>query len=93
MTGARIAIRPRSGRDVVVLGAEGILLDSPDHHRLYSGSYPDDDLRWWADRSREWSAQGRERFIDLDNDGHGQAVRDAGTLRTMPGRGGHDRPP
>ena len=25
----------------------------PDQHHLYAGSYPDDDLRWWADRSRE----------------------------------------
>ena len=56
MTGAMTAIRPRSGRDVVVLGAEGILLDSPDHHHPCAGSDPDDDLRWWADRIREWSA-------------------------------------
>ena len=48
MTGAMTAIRPRSGRDVVVLGAD---------------------------------------------DRHGQAVRNAETLRRMPGRGGHDRPP
>jgi hypothetical protein len=36
---------------------------------------------------------GRELVIDFNNDGHRQAVRDAETLRTMPGRGGHDRPP
>jgi uncharacterized protein YecE (DUF72 family) len=65
----------------------------PDHHHLDAGSYPDDDLRWWADRSRECSRQGRETFIDFNNKGHGQAVRNAGTLRTMLGRGGHDRPP
>ena len=26
---------------------------------LYGGSYSDDDLRWWADRIREWQAGGR----------------------------------
>jgi uncharacterized protein YecE (DUF72 family) len=86
MTGARTAIRPRSGRDVVVLvvlGAESILLDSPDHHRLYAGSYPDDDLRRRADRIREGAAQGREMSIDFTNDGHGDAVRKAETLRGM----------
>jgi hypothetical protein len=65
----------------------------PDQHHLYAGSYPDDDLRWWAERIREWSAQGREPFIDFNNDGHVQAVRDAGTPRAMLGREGHDRPP
>jgi uncharacterized protein YecE (DUF72 family) len=86
MTGAMTAIRPRSGRDVVVLvvlGAAGILLDSPDHHRLYAGSYPDDDLRRRADRIREWAAQGREMSIDFSNDGHRQAVRNAENLRGM----------
>jgi uncharacterized protein YecE (DUF72 family) len=65
----------------------------PDQHHLYAGSYADDDLRWWAERSREWSTQEREPFIDFNNDGHGQAVRNAGTPRTMPERGGHNRPP
>ena len=55
----------------------------PDQHHLYAGSYPDDDLRWWAERIRERSAQGRAMFIDLDNDGHGHAVGKAETLRGM----------
>ena len=85
MTGAMTAIRPRSGRDVVVLGAEGILLDSPDHHHPCAGSDPDDDLRWWAERIREWSAQGREVFAHFNDDGHGHAIRKAETLRGMLG--------
>ncbi len=35
-----------------------VRLHGPDPHRLYAGSYSDDDLRWWADRIREWEAQG-----------------------------------
>jgi uncharacterized protein YecE (DUF72 family) len=34
----------------------------PDHDRLYAGSYSDDDLRWWADRVREWERDGHEVF-------------------------------
>jgi uncharacterized protein YecE (DUF72 family) len=60
-----------------------VRLHGPDQHHLYAGSYPDDDLRWWADRIREWAAQGREPFIDFNNDGHGHAVRKAETLRGM----------
>ena len=58
-------------------------LHRPDQHHLDAGSYPDDDLRWWAERIRERSAQGRAMFIDLDNDGHGHAVGKAETLRGM----------
>jgi len=58
-------------------------LHGPDQHHLYAGSYPDDDLRWWAERIREWSTQGREMFNCFNNDGHGHAVRKAETLRGM----------
>jgi uncharacterized protein YecE (DUF72 family) len=58
-------------------------LHGPDEYHLYAGSYPDDDLRWWAERMREWSTQEREPFIDFRNDGHGQAVRKAETLCGM----------
>ena len=60
-----------------------VRLHCPDQHHLYAGSYSDDDLRWWADRSREWAAQGREVFVHFNNDGHGHAVRKAETLRGM----------
>lgn len=62
-----------------------VRLHGPDHHHLYGGSYSDDDLRWWADRLREWAGMGREVFAYFNNDGGGNAVRNADTLRGMLG--------
>ncbi len=62
-----------------------VRLHGPDHHHLYAGSYSDDDLRWWADRLREWQAQNRDVFIYFNNDGGGNAVRNADTLRGLLG--------
>ena len=62
-----------------------VRLHGPDHHHLYAGSYGDDDLRWWADRAREWRSQGRDVFMYFNNDGEGHAVRNAETLRAMLG--------
>ena len=58
-----------------------VRLHGPDREHLYAGSYSDDDLRWWADRAREWAAQGRDVFAYFNNDGFGHAVRNAATLR------------
>ena len=63
-----------------------VRLHGPDHHHLYGGSYSEDDLRWWADRAREWEASGREVFAYFNNDGGGNAVRNAGRLRELLGR-------
>jgi uncharacterized protein YecE (DUF72 family) len=63
-----------------------VRLHGPDHHHLYAGSYPDDDLRWWADRVREWEAAGRDVYVYFNNDGAGNAVRNALTLRWLLGR-------
>lgn len=60
-----------------------VRLHGPDDHWLYGGSYTDDDLRWWADRIREWEAQGRDVYAYFNNDGDGNAVRDARTLRSF----------
>ncbi len=62
-----------------------VRLHGPDHGHLYAGSYSDDDLRWWADRIREWGAAGREVFVYFNNDGGGNAVRNADTLRWLLG--------
>jgi uncharacterized protein YecE (DUF72 family) len=62
-----------------------VRLHGPDLHHLYGGSYSDDDLRWWADRIREWSAQDRDIFAYFNNDGEGNAVRNAETLKGMLG--------
>jgi len=60
-------------------------LNGPDHHHLYAGSYSHDDLRWWADRVREWQDMGRDVFVYFNNDGGGNAVRNALTLKEMLG--------
>ena len=60
-----------------------VRLHGPDHHHLYAGSYSDDDLRWWADRVREWQGIGRDVFVYFNNDGDGHAVWNAQTLRHL----------
>jgi uncharacterized protein YecE (DUF72 family) len=62
-----------------------VRLHGPDRHHLYVGSYPDDDLRWWAGRVREWQEQGRDVYAYFNNDGEGNAVRNAETLRRILG--------
>ena len=62
-----------------------VRLHGPDHHHLYSGSYSDDDLRWWADRVWEWRDMGRDVFLYFNNDGSGHAVRNALALKRMVG--------
>jgi uncharacterized protein YecE (DUF72 family) len=58
-------------------------LHGPDRHHLYAGSYPDADLAWWAARIHEWADQGRDIHLYFNNDGDGNAVRDAARLRAM----------
>jgi uncharacterized protein YecE (DUF72 family) len=62
-----------------------VRLHGPDTDRLYAGSYSADDLHWWAQRIREWDARGRDVLAYFNNDGEGNAVRNARTLRTLLG--------
>lgn len=62
-----------------------VRLHGPDRAHLYGGSYTDDDLRWWADRIREWASQGRDVYAYFNNDGYGNAVRNAETLKWLLG--------
>jgi uncharacterized protein YecE (DUF72 family) len=62
-----------------------VRLHGPDHQHLYGGSYSDQDLSWWADRIGEWRAQGRDVLAYFNNDGFGNAVRNADTLRRLCG--------
>nr|WP_221203189.1 DUF72 domain-containing protein [Modestobacter versicolor] len=62
-----------------------VRMHGPDPQHLYAGSYPTADLRWWADRVREWSAGGRDVFVYFNNDGYGHAVRNAEELRGLLG--------
>ena len=66
-----------------------VRLHGPDPHHLYAGSYSDDDLRWWADRIGEWGRSGRDVFVYFNNDGEGNAVRNAETLRAFTGTSIH----
>jgi uncharacterized protein YecE (DUF72 family) len=60
-----------------------VRLHGPDREHLYGGSYGDADLEWWAARIREWQNQGHEVYAYFNNDGAGNAVRNAQTLRAI----------
>jgi len=81
MSGAGLPCILRATADFVYLRLHG-----PDHDALYGGLYSDADLAWWAERIREWEASGRDVFAYFNNDGEGNAVRNAVTLRGMLGR-------
>jgi uncharacterized protein YecE (DUF72 family) len=81
MSGARLPCVLRATAPFVYLRMHG-----PDPEHLYAGSYPRDSLAWWAERIREWTGQGREVFVYFNNDGAGNAVRDAETLRQLLGQ-------
>jgi uncharacterized protein YecE (DUF72 family) len=78
MSGARLPCILRATAHLVYVRLHG-----PDPHHLYGGSYSDDDLRWWADRVREWVDMGRDVFVYFNNDGYGHAVRNADTLKRL----------
>lgn len=78
MSGAHLACELRATASFVYVRMHG-----PSRDAMYAGSYSDDDLRWWAERLREWAAQGRDVWVYFNNDGEGNAVRNAQTLRTF----------
>jgi uncharacterized protein YecE (DUF72 family) len=81
MSGAGLPCELRATADFVYVRLHG-----PDPHSLYGGSYSDADLHWWAGRLGEWEADGREVFVYFNNDGDGNAVRNAATLAHLLGR-------
>lgn len=52
---------------------------------LYAGSYSDADLAWWADRIREWRDGGHRVLGYFNNDGEGNAVRNAWRIKEFLG--------
>lgn len=62
-----------------------VRLHGPDHDHLYGGTYSDTDLLWWADRIREWADAGKDVYVYFNNDGGGNAVRNAQTLQWLVG--------
>jgi len=75
MSGARLPCILRATARQVYVRFHG-----PSDEHLYAGSYSDDDLRWWADRIREWEGGGHEVYAYFNNDGEGHAVRNAWRL-------------
>jgi uncharacterized protein YecE (DUF72 family) len=60
-------------------------LHGPDREHLYAGSYSEEDLRWWAGRILEWAGAGLDVFAYFNNDGGGNAARNAARLRELIG--------
>jgi uncharacterized protein YecE (DUF72 family) len=67
-----------------------VRLHGPDTQHLYSGSYPDEDLHWWAERILEWNRQRRDVFVYFNNDGYGHAVRNADKLKALISNAGEE---
>lgn len=78
MSGARLPCILRATAPFVYVRLHG-----PDPDHLYAGSYSEPDLRWWADRLREWYDAGRDVFAYFNNDGFGHAVRNASALSRL----------
>jgi uncharacterized protein YecE (DUF72 family) len=60
-----------------------VRLHGPDPEHLYGGSYSENDLHWWAERIREWTAAGHDVFAYFNNDTQGNAVRNALRLKEL----------
>ncbi|WP_426519093.1 DUF72 domain-containing protein [Diaminobutyricibacter sp. McL0618] len=82
MSGADLPCILRATSDIVYIRMHG-----PDHDHLYAGSYSDADLHWWAERAAEWNRMG-DVYIYFNNDGAGNAVRNAESLRGILARSG-----
>lgn len=78
MSGAGLPCIPQATTDLVYVRMHG-----PDPDALYAGSYPEQDLRWWADRVAEWDSDGRNVWMYFNNDLGGHAVRNALALRGL----------
>ena len=78
MSGAHLPCVLRATTDLVYVRWHG-----PSAEHLYAGSYPDDDLRWWADRLREWEGAGHRVYGYFNNDQFGYAVANAMRLREL----------
>jgi len=76
MSGAGLACILRATSPLVYVRLHG-----PDSNSLYAGAYSPEEIGWWAERIREWEHQGRQVYAYFNNDGGGNAVRDARALR------------
>jgi uncharacterized protein YecE (DUF72 family) len=78
MSGAKVATIPCATADLVYVRMHGPAQDS-----MYHGSYPDDELRVWADRIMKWEAEDRRVLVYFNNDLGGHAIRNARKLKEL----------
>lgn len=78
MSGANLPCVLRATSHFVYLRLHG-----PDHDWLYGGYYSDQDLVWWSHRIREWDYQQKDVFVYFNNDGDGNAVKNARYLTKL----------
>lgn len=78
MSGAGLRCVPRATSELVYVRMHG-----PDQNSLYAGSYPEDELRRWAERILHWNSERRRVLVYFNNDLGGHAVRNAQTLKRM----------
>jgi uncharacterized protein YecE (DUF72 family) len=60
-----------------------VRLHGPDRQQMCIGSYSMPELWWWAERIGEWQAMGKEVYVYFNNDGEGNAVHNAASLRNI----------
>jgi uncharacterized protein YecE (DUF72 family) len=80
MSGAGLRCVPRATSKRVYLRMHG-----PPQESMYAGCYPDDELRWWAERLAAWDDEGRRVLVYFNNDLGGHAIRNARTLKRLLG--------
>ncbi|MFV8315456.1 DUF72 domain-containing protein [Mycobacterium sp. 23] len=78
MSGPGLACIPRATTDLVYVRMHG-----PAGDAMYTGSYPGDELRCWADRIAEWTGEARDVWMYFNNDLGGHAVRNALSVREI----------
>ncbi len=67
-------------------------MHGPEGDALYAGSYSDEELDLWAQRIRCWLDTGHEVYVYFNNDGGGNAARNAETLRFLLGNANSGSP-
>jgi uncharacterized protein YecE (DUF72 family) len=78
MSGAGLRCVPQATSDLVYIRMHG-----PPQDSMYAGSYPDDELRQWADRVSGWNEEGRRVLVYFNNDLGGHAIRNARKLKEL----------
>jgi uncharacterized protein YecE (DUF72 family) len=77
-SGAGMRCVPRATSNLVYVRLHG-----PPTDEIYTGSYPEADLKMWARRITKWDSESRDVLVYFNNDLHGNAVRNARVLKRM----------